>query len=317
MNKFLKLLSIFLLGAFVFSCSSDKVEEPKEDSSDPNLELAIFLDGSVVSSSVAEEEIYYESASMEYATGLIYVIHSVEDGQFVKSNALWGDDLKKIRINEDKKEIAILKERLPEGKYYVSVISLTQSQILPALTLKLLEKPYAEAVCVIDPRENIYFHTMEVTVTNQEVAKTEAELTRMTSAYVYLFRDVKQIATDAEVQISVLVKGLPSAFYLRNGQTLTNLEETELGIKRFSNTRVISEKPTSQVMAKFYLLENKDLPEKGSERGTLNIVTSIESPGSGGAKSKIVNTVFPSKRSDYTIVVDEIFSTKEPEIIVY
>lgn len=296
MAQFLKIFYIIFTITFLLSCASEGKEVQPIDV----YAVELSVKNNLLDKAVSDRKL----------ANLVYVIHNQKENAEGVVHTFSGEQaLKSLNDNN----IFSLEDKLEEGKYYVSVLAWEGDNKLTEKQLFLLKKPYYEAVCQIDPRSQFYFGSTNLEVKDADLSKVEIAISPMMQAYTFKFMDVDNIPNEAEVQINITVRNLPQAFYLKDKATLSNDEEIALNINRFRETKDISTKPTSDVFAHYYLLNNEGLKDSGIERGTLSVVCQIAQNVKPKITSKIVNEVFPSTSlgSSHTYTA-KIYSTDAP-----
>ena len=296
MTQIFKIFYIILSIAFFLSCSSEGKDVKPAD---------VYAVELAVKSIVMDDKIQDNKL-----TNLMYVFHSQSEGGEAIVHSLSGEQSLKL-LNDSK--IVSIEDKLEVGKYHVSVLAWSGNAKMTDKGISLLKKPYAEAVCQVDPHSQFYFGSADLEVQDTNSSKVEISLSPMLKPYIFKFSDVDSIPNEAEVQISVIARNLPQAFYLKDKATLTNEEEIALNIDRFRDAKDIDVKPASDVFAHYFLLNNDDLKNSGVERGTLSIVCQIAQDVSPKITSKIVNEVFPSTSLGSShVYTAKIYSTDAP-----
>lgn len=294
MNQFSRIIYIVLVVAFLLSCSSEGKEVQPAD--------VYAVELAVMNSATAANE--------SKLTNLMYVFHNQSETSDAIVQTMTGEQALRS-LNEQR--VIQLNDKLEVGKYHVSVMAWAGNRMMSEKEIALLKKPYAEAVCQVDPRTQFYFGSTTFEVKEDNASKVDLSLSAMMQPYVFKLSDVDSIPNEAEVQISVTVRNLPQAFYLKDKTTLTNEEELALNISRFKTVNEIDSKPNTEIFCNCFLLDNKNLAEAGAERGTLSVVCQIAQNVNPKITSKIVNEIFPStslgSRHSY---VAKIYSTDAP-----
>ncbi len=313
MNTLLRLLSTFILTAFLFSCNTDDKE--KEFIKTQNLSLIVKYETQNYSYQLDRDIIFQELQYIGRAKGLVYVVHGKDNDSLYAAKRIDEEQLNGLQTTQDALQLDV---KLPAGKYLLSVLSWGESFSFSDNAFQLLQKPYNEAVCQIDPRGQAYFGSAEVVVSDSGDAKQVVELEKLMSFFTFEFADADRMPVEAaDIRLSVNAKNLPQAFFLKSRATLTKQQETAYNIPRFSDNSMQDNRPATQAVAHYFLLENNNLAESSAERGTISIVCQIMQNIEPKATIKIVNERFPEVvgQKHYRFV-SEIYSAKPVEEIV-
>lgn len=289
MNTFLRLLSTFILTTFLFSCNTDDKE--KELVKTQNLGLIVKYESKSFSYQLDRDTIFHELKNIGGAKGLVYVVHSKYNDSLCAMKRIDEEQLNKSLTSQ---EALPLDVKLPAGKYYLSVLAWGENFSFSDEAFNLLQQPYNEAVCQIDPRGQAYFGRGEVVVNEDEESSLSIDLEKMMSFFTFEFADDDKMPTEAaDIRLSMNAKNLPQAFYLKSRATLTKQQETAYNIPRFSDDKIYNNRPATKAVAQYFLLDNSNLAESGAERGTISVVCQIIQNVEPRATSKIVNERFP------------------------
>ncbi len=199
---------------------------------------------------------------------LVYVIHLQSDGEYIKLCKMGASAVKNITTDN----IAVVRDSLPEGKYYITFVAFKDFAVTGSDVLTFFEsltKNYDEAVMQIS-NDYVHYATTEFEVSaidgaNQPVS---LDLKKMTTDLIFEFTDADKVSDNAGYCLTVGVDSIPSAFFIATGKTLSVKEADEKKLFLYSGEQDVSLHTSAgekSVIATFHSLANDNL--QAADRG--------------------------------------------------
>jgi hypothetical protein len=199
---------------------------------------------------------------------LVYVIHRESDGKYIKLCKMGASSVKNITTDN----IAVVKDTLPEGKYYITFVAFKDFVVEGSDVLtffKALTKNYNEAVMQI-PNDYVHYATTEFKVSaivgeNKPIAMA---LKKMTTDLIFEFTDADKVANSSRYRLNVGLDKIPSAFFIASGKTLSAKETEANKLYLYSgqqNVSLLTSGGHKAVVTTFHSLSNDNL--QPSDRG--------------------------------------------------
>lgn len=331
MKKLTLIIASLAILSFLFSCSNDddnSKNDPPTTTYNAKLKLSARLNYSSYLHQIGEEIISEVDYNMGNIASLIYVVHNADNGAFVKFINI---DKSSIPTVDQNKFTIIEDSELPFGNYYISLIVTTDNKLSNKLLAKGLMHEYSKAACQI-PNNHIYYSTIKVSCmppNGQSVESVkeniefsaETILKQITGEFIVLLPEgSKKIPEDAKFSITTEIVNLPSAFFIKDGTTLSNEEVKELGLYKYNKKVELTERYDSQLTAKYFLLGNNHLNATPEERGYFTL-TYKENTDSEDI-TKLIEIDIPECRQEeyYTtsdfIYIYDLYSNKSKKEIM-
>ncbi len=199
---------------------------------------------------------------------LVYVIHLQSDGRYTKLCKMGAFAVKNLTTDN----IAVVRDSLPEGKYYITFVAFKDFAVTGSDVLTFFEsltKNYDKAVMQI-PNDYVHYATTEFEVSaidgaNQPVS---LDLKKMTTDLIFEFTDADKVPDSNDYSLTVCVDSIPSAFFIASGKTLSPKGTKENKLHLYSGEQNVSlhtSKREKSVIATFHSLANDNL--LSSDRG--------------------------------------------------
>lgn len=274
MNTLKYLLLPLLLAFSLFSCDNDDVKGDPElppDKSKAILSLDVKLDWSgelAITDTNTKEKIVDINVSMDNMSQLIFLAHSSKNEEIVVAKVI--SDIASLKTADGDyvwKDI-----ELPFGKYYITVIAV-QGEILQEENILPLTDPYSRAVCRM-PESIVFYRTTEMYLEQDNPGQKEKEikasvlLNLITKGYfAYEILDWDKVPAGAEIVAKSEIRNVASAFFLKNGATLSSADHIKYGIDQYTDKKSVTKPMDSKLFAFYPLLSNEQLDDNPQERG--------------------------------------------------
>ncbi|MCD8177702.1 MAG: hypothetical protein LUE98_09830 [Tannerellaceae bacterium] len=249
---------------------TEEPEIPQDWQANLKIEIVLSSNGNNSTSTINGEVVSELNYNMGNISNLVYIVHALDDERFLKFYSLSQTDIQEFV----KDGVAILEDKLPFGRYYVSLIVTAEDKLENSL-LKGLSEKYSKAACQV-PNNHIFYNSIEVDCSHPEGKEvkedilfvTQVELSLLTGEFIFLLPPgSKKIPPGANFSMEAEIRDLPAAFFLKSRKTLTNEEVALVGMKKYNRITEITTPFESQLVAKYYLLSNGELEDTEQERG--------------------------------------------------
>lgn len=286
---YLPFLFFTITTCLFYSCTNDDDIEPIPEASPLKLSLNIALSGNssiTITDPNTGEELATTKTLFSDFVEFVLLIHKVDDEQFV-------DFLRATPSIDKEEEVFIWDDiELPAGDYYATVITYTEAKLTSDFKKNLSTK-YSEAVCEL-PNTKVFYKTL---IINMDGKRTQThEIIKLDAAYAgqlnIVFEDLEKVAANSSIEVSVEAKDLPSAFYIKTGETLTTQEHKNYGISKFNNKNTytfnssLNEKPV--IYFPFY--SNTRLDNTPKEKGVIILNSKVNGKLTNTEEYEVPNT---------------------------
>lgn len=274
----LKVLPILLFfSLFLCSCSDD---EANDKGSYANLNMEVKFNNFRIVESIDGEVTDEITTDVKNFPSIVYIVHDADRGNFLYYKVIDTETLDLV-VAESSTSMIIPSE-LPFGNYHISLVAAYKSEMKGEL-LDAISQDYSKAVCQI-PNNHIFYATTEVDCTPPHEVHPElfegclevdkqVELKKITGIFSFLLpKGDKGIPQKANFSIAAEATNIPNAFYLKNGQALSNSDMSAMGLSKATHKFEVRDRFEHQKLATYYLLSNYYLEDTIEERGEFSIV---------------------------------------------
>lgn len=270
-----KLFLIFpsILFLLFSSCNDDDCKTCGEKEPEQPVEFALQISLPNYTKEVTDTEtgevVYKTSCNVEDIVDVLFVVHLKEmegvvnqDEKFIFYKRLQKGDFKQV---ED--FLLLDEQKLPLGSYYFTLIASTEP-FTNFSSLSKVSEQYSKAALQI-PFADVYYKTFEVRLDdNTKAVVEEVELDRLTSGHIiFSIVDWNKVPKDAKIEVTGEIKDLPTAFYLKTGETLTSEEHEKYSFDKHNGIFRLNRIQDKRLFVSYPLLRNSKLDNTAKERG--------------------------------------------------